>query len=98
MNLVLDIGNTRVKSGLFDGKNLLENDVFPFEQVKISQKIEQHAGPILISSVIEHDLFEIEKGNRNIIFLSEKTPIPINNRYQTPESLGKDRLANAVAI
>lgn len=98
MNLVFDIGNTRVKSGLFDGKNLLNHDVFPFEIGDITRKIKLHEGPILISSVIELNEDLMSQTEKNIIFLSENTALPIKNGYKTPETLGKDRLANAVAI
>lgn len=35
--------------------------------------------------------------NRDVIFLDSNTPIPIRNAYHTPETLGPDRLAAAVA-
>ena len=35
--------------------------------------------------------------NFNFIEFTDKTPIPIINKYVTPQSLGKDRLAAAVA-
>jgi type III pantothenate kinase len=37
------------------------------------------------------------KKNFNFIELTDKTPVPVKNKYATPNTLGKDRLASAVA-
>lgn len=98
MNLVLDIGNTLVKSGLFEGRNMISHANFELDKELITAKIRSHSGPILISSVIElSDYWDSLKSNEWNI-LSNLTLIPIKNEYQTPETLGNDRLANAVAI
>lgn len=98
MNLILDIGNTRVKSALFNGLEMVQQDSFSVDKDRIKQTIEQHPGKIIYSSVVDLHLTFESKINSNLIVLSHKTPIPIKNLYQNPETLGNDRLANAVAI
>lgn len=98
MNLILDIGNTRAKSALFNGRELVQQDSFSVDKDRIKQIIEQHSGKIIYSSVVDlHFTFE-PKTMSNLVVLSQMTRIPIKNLYQNPETLGNDRLANAVAI
>lgn len=98
MNLILDIGNTRVKSALFEGQGLVKHDFFEVDTVKIRELIQQHSGKIILSSVVHLDFSLNLKDKDRILILSDQTPIPIKNNYQSPETLGLDRLANAVAI
>ena len=98
MNLILDIGNTRGKSALFENRELVQQDSFSVDKDKITQIIEQHQGIIILSSVVEINFLVNPPTNHNLMVLSHKTPIPIKNSYQSPETLGHDRIANAVAI
>jgi len=98
MNLVLDIGNTRVKSAVFKGRELLQNDSFPFDISTLAKKVSEHTGPIIISSVKNLEEENFLKSSPNLIFLSPSIKLPLKNSYQTPETLGNDRLSNAVAI
>ncbi|MEY4902304.1 MAG: hypothetical protein RLZZ292_119 [Bacteroidota bacterium] len=103
MNLILDIGNTRTKMALFDATNNLHQkkvqttqcDRPSIEQFIVGQNIE---GVILTNSgeVASDVLNWLEKKFKTFIHLSNATPIPIENNYGTPQTLGKDRLAAAV--
>lgn len=97
MNLVLDIGNTRHKLGLFDQATLLESRVvtdWTPEQICRygAQNGVSHA---MISNVAASgdnlqarlsEFFDCQE-------LTHQTPLPFENRYATPATLGKDRLA-----
>jgi len=97
MNLVLDIGNTKVKYALFNHRELVKHQLFNFDESAIKRLLSQHHGPLLISSVIDHTILQSEeKFNSNL--LTPSTPLPLKNSYQSPETLGNDRLANAAAI
>src|SRR5688572_16278021 len=98
MNLILDIGNTRVKSALFEGRELVKQDFFKTDAGKIKELIRQHSGKIILSSVVHLDFLHEFQDKERILILSHQTPIPIKNNYQSPETLGRDRLANVVAI
>ncbi len=100
MNLIVDQGNTATKLALFDkGGNLHIKKVFAKEEVDLVEKwVKEHADEleaVLVSSVT-NDQINLPIAKR--IDLDEKTPIPIQNGYETPHTLGNDRLANATAI
>jgi type III pantothenate kinase len=101
MNLCIDQGNSSTKIGVFDQDKLIEfTTLEKLGSAEISKLFEKF--PIdacILSSVIsENDDILIELMNKcpDFIELSHFTPIPIENRYKTPETLGKDRLAAVV--
>ena len=101
MNLVVDIGNSRVKAGVFDGGNLIHYQVFTVHQTSELKKI-LHSFPsirfAIVSSVLSHSK-EIQNtlvNKVNCVEFNFNTQVPLINKYQTPESLGQDRLAGAV--
>lgn len=98
MNIVVDFGNTSVKAAIFDSNNLIE--YFPnFTSVELSRVINNHLDyKILISSVSNdstHFINLIENKSR-LKILDFNTKIPITNLYETPQTLGMDRIAAAV--
>ncbi|MEG1839162.1 MAG: type III pantothenate kinase [Bacteroidaceae bacterium] len=101
MNLIIDIGNTLAKIAVFDGYILKE--VFSSTNQSLDALSEVNAkysleNGILSSVVTLSDKIkqQLEQLSFEIIYLNENTPIPINNLYQTPESLGNDRLAAVI--
>jgi len=95
MNLVVDSGNTRIKAGLFKDRELIKKELFLNLTELKNFIITTHADHILVSSV-NHDPAEIlswsaSEGKK--ISLNSKLPLPIRIDYQTPDSLGVDRLA-----
>lgn len=101
MQLCIDIGNTRVKTGVFDNSELLfverrQDFELPFHQ----NLLEKFAiNNIIISSTRAEDpgLEAFLKTRPGSILLDHSTPLPIQLQYKTPKTLGKDRLAAAVA-
>ena len=98
MNLVIDIGNTQIKTAVFKGNVLLEKFSF-FKKhlfINLSKIIEKH--PIthaILSSVDkieETELLEIKK-LFPILILNHTTKISFINKYTTPTTLGVDRIA-----
>lgn len=102
MNLVIDIGNTRTKIGLYENNTLLDVHYYPaFDSSDLKYYLRKH--PIkkcIISSVGEspesYALFLQNAGIKHTIIFDEQTPIPIINNYSTPQTLGKDRLAGVI--
>ena len=97
MNLVIDIGNTLVKYAVFSENEIVELKKMEIENEELIKNLvsEYKIKSIIISSVRK------ERGwNFNIrtIVLSEKTKLPINLKYKTPQTLGNDRIANVVAV
>jgi type III pantothenate kinase len=99
MNLIIDEGNTAFKLALFEGDELVKCEVFePFERQEMHSWISDALTSIkhvIISSVVNKGL-DLSRYKFNEIILDMSTRIPLANDYETPESLGKDRLANAV--
>ena len=100
MNLTIDIGNTRIKSALFDGNDLRKSMIYDsFDQLLMDTNMLQNAKNAIIGSVVEGlDVF-YEKLNQKIptLIFKSSTPIPITNLYQSAGTLGSDRLAVAIA-
>lgn len=102
MNLVIDIGNTTAKIAVFDSQE-------PVEVVHTSNRtlssLTGIAGkyPIkrgIVSSVItltEEAKTTLANIGIPLLFFTPETPIPITNLYETPQTLGSDRLAAVVA-
>lgn len=101
MNLAIDIGNTRIKAGVFDGEILVKSEVL---DISGDDLIADFVGKDIIQNVIvcsvNGDTLEVESRLPEIsgvvIHLTDRTKIPIVNDYETPGTLGKDRLAAAI--
>jgi len=98
VNLVIDIGNTRVKTGVFDHNELVDAKVFDEVNAQVLQALADQYGVthILTASTGIFVDSEIVRVPGVSLHLSSETPIPIDNRYETPETLGQDRLAGMV--
>ena len=100
MNLVIDIGNTVAKLAVFDKEEVVEVlrgsnhsldcltmlcNKYPIEKII--------ASVITLSNTIRKQL---AKQSVPFLELTYRTPVPIENLYKTPETLGMDRLAAVV--
>lgn len=98
MNLVLDIGNTRWKMGLFEGGKLTSHQVvtnWTAEQLVEYGNL-RGVQRVMISSVanLEDDFHNrLDQSFPVYLELTHTTPLPFENQYATPQTLGKDRLA-----
>jgi len=97
MNLALDIGNTRTKIGIFQGKKLTERAVWTNWTMPELLDYGNQAGVkrVIICSVAQPNA-AIAKGltgHFEWLELAADTPLPFQNHYGTPHTLGKDRLA-----
>ena len=99
MKLIIDIGNTAVKTALFEDKQLISSAVLNDCTV---QNILVFVGGHSISSTIISSVKAINTDTEKIIqhfnalFLNENTPLPITIDYKTPNTLGRDRIAAVV--
>jgi type III pantothenate kinase len=100
-NLVIDIGNSRVKYGCFaDGVLLASTSEEKIASADIFHLLTNHQlENIIYSSVaagLDIDLLEQLSANYRVLELTATTTLPIQNAYATPATLGKDRLAAVV--
>jgi type III pantothenate kinase len=97
MQLALDIGNTRTKIGLFRGTELLEQAIWPSWTLEDVRSYGQQAGVdrVIVANVAAPDeaLFDGLTDHFDAVELTHATPLPFRNLYQTPQTLGRDRLA-----
>lgn len=98
MNLAIDIGNSAVKYGLFKQDRLAssgvikDGDFSKLKEIIAANEIEH----IIYSTVAEipADLKNVLNDFSDVSAFDTETPLPLKNMYLTPETLGKDRLAN----
>ena len=102
INLVIDIGNSRTKIALFNQHDLMFNvpiDCLTVDHLKILKDEHPQLNKAILSSVksVDPEIIRFLSGNfQFFIELDDQTELPIENLYETPETLGKDRLAAAV--
>ncbi len=98
MNLVIDIGNTRVKYAIFNEENLLE--IFSTDKRKLVSKLKEvqqkhvlkRAILSSVSGMNENILKEI-KNLFKVLILDNNLNFPFKILYKTKDTLGVDRLA-----
>ena len=94
MNLAIDIGNTCIKTGVFDGKELLRVQTYnSMEDLLKDEALFKGIKCISVSSVTDAhiDLLN-DKKSLPIRIFSKDTTIPLINKYHSPETLGADRI------
>jgi type III pantothenate kinase len=96
--LIIDFGNTLQKLAVFEGKSMILKETFQELKPDDLTGFIRKNGPfhgIIQSSVVIHtpELEEILSRAGKFILLTSFTPVPFKNLYQTPETLGKDRIA-----
>ena len=99
MNLVIDIGNSKVKFFLFENnktiyKEICDNQDFKKTLDSISNK--NNIKNVISSSVSSnHDLYTEEslKNSKYISLSNDNLLVPFKNNYKTKKSLGQDRIA-----
>jgi type III pantothenate kinase len=102
MNLVLDLGNTYGKIAVCEGTSVIESAgyerITSREIAYFLSRYKELKG-VIVSSVVNHSREIIDylvNLFSSCIELNHSTPIPLENLYQTPDTLGYDRIAAAV--
>lgn len=103
MNLIIDVGNTFVKFAVFENNELVHK--VSFELFKFKKKYKalreefENIEHCIISSVgrLTDKQIDYVDDELDVLELSHKTKLPFKNLYQTPKTLGVDRIALASA-
>jgi len=104
MRLCIDWGNTLVKAALFDVSHKITGQLSWTESEAVAgirQLVEQTSPEAAILCSVTNHPAALEtwlSEHTRFIRLSSQTALPIMNAYHSPETLGADRLAAAVAI
>ncbi len=101
MNLIVDIGNSRVKSAVIDRTEIVWSGVSgEFSAAEVESLCRNFDLRRSIVCSTRGDVRCVVDALREIVghsmLCDRDTPIPIKNSYSTPETLGCDRLAAAV--
>lgn len=101
MNLIIDIGNTRTKLGIFGKEKLIRKTVLEKGwgvkelQAFIAERKIDHAAVSTVAG-LEEKTGQFLKSFKTCFRLSAATPLPIKNNYKSPKTLGNDRLAAVI--
>ncbi len=101
-HLCIDIGNTRVKLGVFLGDALIEVERTSLSGLGDVLKVFTQKYPIgrmIVASTklgIPAEIREFGQKMTLYLELSHETSLPVELDYDTPETLGRDRIAAAV--
>ncbi|MFY0482615.1 type III pantothenate kinase [Flavobacterium sp. PLA-1-15] len=98
MILTVDVGNTRIKSAVFEKSIILEQ--FVFDKKELQKKIEiilkkyPKTTDLVVASVgnVSKDDFLAFGEDIKINFITHQDVFPFQNRYETPHTLGIDRM------
>jgi len=97
MNIVIDIGNTRTKAGVFKGDQLLHQ--FSGSVLGVLDHLKPFDGGKVIVSAVGKGLVEVKtqyEGRMPVLVFDRQVKIPIQLHYDTPDTLGLDRVAAAI--
>ena len=102
MNLCIDQGNSRTKVALMtdDGKIIKDLSYKQFSSADVERLFDLYdITDSIISSVVNIEaaiVNTLHRRSQHFVLFDHMTPVPIINRYESPETLGQDRLAAAV--
>lgn len=98
MQLIIDVGNTKIKLAIFQGDKLLEKRetyLETFVEVVIDLVKDHAVKRAIISSVgrLNEQQMRAVQNRFPTVVLNHNTALPFKNAYKSPETLGVDRLA-----
>jgi type III pantothenate kinase len=98
MNLIVDIGNTSTKLAVFEGTDKLsQSRISELSHEELEEELTRYKiDKVIISSVKKIPLIISELFLTNIPYvhiLTDKSLLPFKIEYDTPETLGPDRIA-----
>lgn len=99
MNLIIDIGNTLAKYYLFDNGQLLSHYHEEDHTLAWLDSLDNKPDAAIISTVVDlpqESEARLQTMGCPLVRFSSTTPTPLRNLYQSPKTLGPDRLAAAI--
>lgn len=99
MELIIDVGNTNIKCFLFENNKIQTSYMWSHSEfLKIKELVKlSNVNKCIISNVSKHnEIYSIIPSNLECIDFTYSTPIPLINKYETPHTLGIDRIVAAV--
>ncbi len=96
MDIAIDVGNSRTKAGVFEAGRLLDTRTFDREDVEgiFAYTAQWHIEDAIVCASgkmnFSMDLLPL---SGKVYQLSHEMPVPFEILYETPETLGRDRIA-----
>jgi type III pantothenate kinase len=102
MHIAIDIGNTQIKTGIFDRDQLVLRESFPASAMDdavnmLCRKYQVDKGILSHVSRLDSEQIQGIRDQMDLLLLDQNTKVPFENLYSTPETLGVDRIALAAA-
>lgn len=101
MNLIVDLGNSKIKVAVFENDTLISKAIFEHHDWKnnienILKKNENIAN-VVVSNVssVSNDDFAFIREYSKLFFISLNVKLPFKSLYETPKTLGVDRVVLA---
>ncbi len=97
MNIVIDIGNTRTKAGVFKSGQLLQQ--YSGQVSEVLEALSEYSADQLMVSAVGKGLEDVKAfyaSRMPIVVFDRSLNMPLLMDYATPETLGLDRLAAAI--
>lgn len=99
MNLIIDVGNTKVKLAVFKEQKLVKkvsatHKNFLSKIIKLQKDYQdiQHCIVSSVGKISDQDIEQL-KNDYKLLVLNSSTKTPFKNCYETPTTLGVDRIA-----
>lgn len=98
MDLILDIGNTHSKAAFFLNDGIHKKFVFDKNEDGMFDALSDYKPDRMLMSSSNGSLPQLPEFLKEVktIVFNHTTPVPVQNLYESPETLGRDRLAAAV--
>lgn len=102
LNLILDIGNTKIKAAIVSNGKILQIESSEKSELEFASELTQKYNGIkniIISSVRKTPDTLTQQLNLKydkVFFCNSNLPIPLENLYETKDTLGYDRLAACI--
>ncbi|MEZ5197087.1 MAG: type III pantothenate kinase [Bacteroidales bacterium] len=105
MRLIIDYGNTRIKTALFDSDKMVDYRVSSNLSIKglldflgegeNSKSVTRPVRHVIVSSVVNYptEIREFLESRDSFVEFNSNTKLPFTNKYKTPETLGNDRIS-----
>lgn len=99
ITLAIDIGNTRAKAAVFNGNNLVHEQALENGDLEriIREYTPQHAVLSSVGKIAEEISAVLGSMQVPLLMVTYQTPFPFRIEYDTPETLGMDRVAGVAA-
>jgi type III pantothenate kinase len=102
LNLIIDIGNTKIKASLFFGQKFMSSKTSDQVDTEFAREIlaeHKNIDKAIISSVREYPgtlIKLLESKLKHVFFFDSNLSVPIENLYESKNTLGYDRLAACI--